>query len=257
MAENYVIEDAISKLANAMRIYGEAQGRFSALFKVDPEEAIDNVDSAFEMKLERFHTLYDVSKHAFPYLEHGDTSLLITVRNAIHHRDHPLFHSLNRRLHLQDGVRDSLGASFLLGKHPATHGGQILMSHFIRLDDIDARIDPDIGSPHVDQLVTGNRARRRLETINSQLNLSKIRDRAVRDRYPTDQVYLDLMPIYVSALCKVFKALRELGVGFNGFDANAYLPPFTSELAVDLNSVEFSRLWLRGFGPIDLVPIPV
>jgi hypothetical protein len=150
LVNKYAIEDAISSLANAMRMYGETQMRFPKLFKVDPEEAIDNVDRAFEAKLERFHTLYDASKNIFPYFDCGDASLLIAIRNAIHHRDHPLFQSLNRRLHLQDGVQRWLGASFLLSKHATTHGGQILMSHFVRLDDIDARLDPDFGSPHVD-----------------------------------------------------------------------------------------------------------
>lgn len=35
-----IIENAISSLANTMRIYGEAHMRFGDLFKIDPEEAI-------------------------------------------------------------------------------------------------------------------------------------------------------------------------------------------------------------------------
>ena len=62
MDSRKIIENAVSKLANSMRIYVEAQMRFGELFKIDAEEAIDNVDRGFEMKLEAFHTLYDVSK---------------------------------------------------------------------------------------------------------------------------------------------------------------------------------------------------
>ena len=36
--------------------------RFPSLMEVDREEAITNLDLAFEAKLEMFHTLYDVSK---------------------------------------------------------------------------------------------------------------------------------------------------------------------------------------------------
>ncbi len=61
---------------------------FGRLFKVDREEAIDNLDRAFEAKLEAFHSLYDVSKAIFPYFEHGESAALIALRNAIHHRDH-------------------------------------------------------------------------------------------------------------------------------------------------------------------------
>lgn len=65
MDSSKIIENAVSKLANSVRIYVEAQMRFGDLFKIDAEEAIDNVDRAFEMKLEAFHTLYDVSKNLF------------------------------------------------------------------------------------------------------------------------------------------------------------------------------------------------
>lgn len=239
-----------------MRMYGEAQMEFAELFNVDPEEAIDNVDRAFEAKLERFHSLYDASKSIFPYFESGETSLLIAIRNAVHHRDHPLFHSLNRRLHLQDEGKRWLGASFLIGRHPTTHGEQIPMSHLVRLDDIDARLDPDFGSTHVDRLVKGDKARQRFKVINDHLNLGSIRAQALKNRYPRDQVYLDLMPVYVAATCKVFKALKKAGIEFIGFDAKTYFTPFTTELAVDLSHVDFSRLRLRGLGPLDLVPVP-
>jgi hypothetical protein len=65
------------------------------------------------------------------------------------------------------------------------------------------------------------------------------------------------MPVFVSATCKVFKAMKVAGIGFKGFDAEVYDAPFTSELVVDLNGVDFKRLWLQGYGPLDLVPVPV
>ncbi len=115
MDSRKIIENAVSKLANTMRIYVEALIHFGKLFKTDAEEVIDNVDRGFEMKLEALHTLYDVSKDLFPYFDHEDTALMIAIRNAIHHRDHPLFISLNRRLHLErGGLEPWLGTSFLL-----------------------------------------------------------------------------------------------------------------------------------------------
>jgi hypothetical protein len=257
LTEKKIIEGAISNLANTMRLYVEANLRFGELLKVDPEEAIDNVDRAFEMKLEAFHTLYDVSKKIFPYFDHGDTTLLITIRNAIHHRNHPLFRSLNRRLHLEGGVERWLGASFLLSSHPTRHGGNLSMSHYVRLDDLDARIDASVASPHLDKLTKGDNAIRRLEIINDHLGLAKIRARATQDRYPNDQVYLNLMPIFVSSVCKVFQAMKAAGIGFNGFDAETYATPFTTELEVELSELEFERLWFRGYGCLDLIPVPL
>lgn len=91
-----VVEAAVGVLANTMRLYGESQARFVSLFPVDREEAIDNTDRAFEAKLEAVHTLYDVTKGELPWFDAGDTALLIAIRNAIHHRDHPLFPQLLR-----------------------------------------------------------------------------------------------------------------------------------------------------------------
>jgi len=257
LSDHRVIEGAVRNLANAMRIFGEQHMDFAATFKVDREEAIDNVDRTFEMKLEAFHTLYDVSRDIFPYFDHADTSLLIAVRNGIHHRNHPLFCTLNHRLHIEDGVERWAGASFLLARHPTTHGGEIQMSHHVRLDDLDARLNPLVASQYLDSFLSGSKAEKRFELISAGLSLQTIRDRASQERYPADQVYLDLMPIFVSAVCKVFKAVKTAGIGFKGFDASTYAEPFTSELAADLNRLSFKRLWLRGYGPLDLIPFPV
>ncbi|NWJ26067.1 hypothetical protein BJG94_08175 [Rhizobium sp. Td3] len=240
-----------------MRICVEANLRFREIFKVDAEEAINNVDRAFEMKLEGFHTLYDVSKNIFQYFDHADTTLMIVVRNAIHHRNHPLFRSLNQRLHIEKDIERSLGASFLLSDHKMATGGGISMSHYVRLDDIEARLDPSMKSPYLDQSVNSAKAAQRLKLINAQLNLSTIRKRTLQDRYSSDRVYLDLMPIFVSATIRVFSAMKAKGLRFKGFDAETYAVPFTSELAVDLSHLNFNRLWLRGFGPVDLVLIPL
>lgn len=253
-----IIEDAISTLANTMRMYVEAHMRFADLFKIDAEEAIDNIDRAFEMKLEAFHTVYDVSKQLFPYFDHGDTALIIAVRNAIHHRDHPLFRSLRRRLHLDEGgVERWLGASFLLASHPAVHGAPVRMSHHVRLDDIGARLDPSLASPYRDTFVSDAKAADRLKLIDGQLGLPEIRRFRSLHRYPNDQTYIDLMPIFVSAVCKVFRVMMGAGVRFERFDAKTYLMPFTSEIEIDLENHEFKSMQIRGSGPLDLTPIPI
>ena len=238
-----------------MRMYVETHMRFGELFKVDLEEAINNLDRTFEMKLEAFHTLYDVSKDLFPYFGHGDTAVLIAVRNAIHHRDHPLFHSLHRRLYLDTGLDRWRGASFLLASHPTLHNTPIQMSHYVRLDDLDARLDPSCASPYLDTIVGGEKAVRRMKVIDMQLKLPAIRDRGLRDRYPQDQIYLDLMPILVSAVCKVFKAMKAAGIAFKGFDAETYAVSFTSGIEVDLGSPSLKRLRVGAFGPPVIVDV--
>jgi hypothetical protein len=66
---------------------------------------------------------------------------------------------------------------------------------------------------------------------------------------------LDLMPIFVSAVCKVFKAMKTAGIAFKGFDAETYAVPFTSEIEVDLGSPSLKRLRVGGFGPPVIVDV--
>jgi len=249
MTANNAVEGAISTLANTMRLYVEAHMRFEALFKVDHEEAVNNLDRAFEAKLEAFHTLYDVSKTLFPYFDHGDTTLLIALRNAIHHRDHPLFQSLYSRLFLNDDPSRWLGASFLLASYPTLHGAPIRMSHYIRLHDLDARLDPKIASPQFDAMLKPDRAEQRFMLVEGQLGLAAIRQRGSSERYPDDQIYLDLMPIFTSAVCRVFKAMKAGGIAFKGYDADVYMGPFTSEIEVDLGHPIFTVSRIGHHGP--------
>lgn len=232
-----VVEAAIGILANNMRIYVEAQMRFAELFKVDREEAINNVDRAFDAKLEALHTLHDVTKNHFPWFDFGDTLLLIALRNAIHHRNHPLFRSLNSELWLGKEPGKWVGASFLLARHRIEGDSPVIMEHHLKLDDFRSRLDPEASSPHLDTLVKDTRARRRYQHVAADLSFTKIYEVGLRDRFPTDHIYLDMIPIFVSAVCRIFKALHASGVEFKGFDAAVYLEPFTSEIKVDLNTL--------------------
>jgi hypothetical protein len=233
------VEAAVSVLANTMRIYVEAQMRFMALFKVDREEAINNVDRAFEAKLEALHTLYDVTKADLPWFDFGDTLLLIAMRNAVHHRNHPLFRSLYARLWLEGDAPRRGSASVLLAGHTFKGDAPLTMEQYFRLDDFRLRLDADALSPYLDTFLKGDRAGRRYRLVADDLSLKEIYDKGAQQGFQTDAIYLDVMPIYVSGVCRVFKALKNCGVEFKGFDASVYLEPFTSEIEVDLKTVKY------------------
>lgn len=240
MRSSQATEWAISNLANTMRLCVEANLRFKELFVVDREEAVNNLDRAFEAKLESFHTLYDASKALFPYFDYGDTALIIAVRNAIHHRNHPLFRSLYSRIFLVKDLSRWRGASFLLAAHPTTSGAPIRMSHHVLLNDVEVRLDPKLESSYLDTSLKSIKAQQRFATVAEQLSFQSIRDKASRERFPPDQVYLDLMPIFTSAVCRVFRAMKAAGIGFEGYDAGVYMEPFTSEIKIDISNPTFS-----------------
>lgn len=63
-----IITNAIGRFANAMRLYGEAFIRYRGLAAIDREEAIHNLDRAFEQNLESFHTLYEYRKGCLTFM---------------------------------------------------------------------------------------------------------------------------------------------------------------------------------------------
>ncbi|BCB18308.1 hypothetical protein [Bosea sp. ANAM02] len=232
------VEMAISLLANNLRLYAEAQVKFAELVRIDREEAINNVDRAFEANLEGFHTLYDVSRNQFDYFAHADTTLVIAMRNAIHHRDHPLFRSLFSEIFLHAAPRRWLGAEFLLARYQVSGNPA---EHYFRLDDFCQRLDPAVSSRYLDTFLRDERARRRFQLIASELSFDKIRRKADRERYPISQVYLDIVPIFISAVGRVFKGMHAAGMAFRGYDADTYLAHFC-DVEVDLQALTFGAM---------------
>ena len=234
-----VIENATSNLANCMRLYGEAHFSLGRLFLVDPEEGIHNVERGFEAVLEAFHTLYDVSKGYFPYFDHGDTSVLIALRNAIHHRDHPLFQGMLSNFWLNEDRNQYDDTAYLLARHQVSSGGKLFLEAYFKLNDFRLRLDQNVNSPYLDKFLKGKKSLQRFDFICNELSFDTIWQDSKQKGYPDNQVYIDMMPVFVSGIVRIFKALDKLGVNFKGFDAQSYKMPFTSELEIDLTTINY------------------
>lgn len=74
------------------------------------------------------------------------------------------------------------------------------------------------------------------------LEFKKVLAEAQAERYPEKKVYLDVMPIFISGVVKVFKALKSLGAEFKGCDAKTYEKCFTEKLEIDLAFFELKIL---------------
>lgn len=237
-----ILQLAVRKLANSMRIYGEAHCDFQRLKYIDKEEAIDNLDRAFESKLEAFHSLYDVSKNQVDYFSSADTASLILMRNAIHHRDHLLFKSWNHEVALDEKYKNYLGAEFLLVDYPVL-GAPSKMRYFYKLEDFYLRLDDSLSSPYLEKKMGAAKRASLLDTMDSELSFLEIKKYAKSEKYPIGQIYINIIPIFISATCRVFSTLKKNGFTFSGFDAKVYEEPFTNELEVDFS--KFTHMPLR------------
>ncbi|AOY65558.1 hypothetical protein XEUV181_11250 [Xanthomonas euvesicatoria] len=126
------------------------------------------------------------------------------------------------------------------------------MMHLIKLEDIYERLDPRRESVYLNQMGKAN-ALPRFVTLENGLAFERVWEKARKDRYPTKQVYLDLLPIFNSAVSRIFIALDMAGVPFQGFDANAYKSTFIEELKTDLQHFDFFGLRMHAL-QIELGP---
>lgn len=238
-----VIKLAFDKLSNSMRIYSEVCAGFDRLKHIDLEEAIDNLDRAFEAKLEAFHSLYDVSKPDFEYFSNADTSLLILLRNAIHHRDHTLFHSWNYEMFHNNGLEKNSGAAFLMASH-IVNGGAYTSRYFYKLDDIFDRVNDTRESPYLETKMSAKNRNKLLKQLNEELHFNSVTSQAIREHYPSNQVYINIVPIFISAMSKVFWCFKDKGVDFSRFDSDVYANHFTEIMDIDFRDIDFKQVRL-------------
>lgn len=221
------VQRAWEGLANTMRLYVESNLRFKELLAIDKEEAVNNLEMGMQAKLEKFHALWDVTKgdKRFNYEGHGDTSLLLVMRNALHHHhDHDLFESLNARIGINDSMARLSGAEFLLGSTTPerdVHTGRA----FYRLDDFYERLKHKrVPKPAEHRAMW-----------DAELQFATIAKAGVDGRYPVDQVYVDIMPAFIEAVRRVRGWLDSTGFTPSGDDGQTYWrsfsePPMSQEL---------------------------
>ena len=236
-----IIKLALDKLSNSMRIYSEVCAGFERLKLIDREEAIDNLDRAFEAKLEAFHSLYDVSKSEFEYFNNADTALLILLRNAIHHRDHTLFHSWNYEMFHNNGLEKYHGAAFLMASH-VVNKGSFTSRYFYKLDDVFDRIDDSRGSPYLENKMGEKNRKKLLQQVIKNLNFCSITSQATDEHYPSKQVYINIVPIFISAMSKVFCCFKDKGGDFSRYDSDVYVKHFTNLMVTDFKDIDFKQV---------------
>lgn len=215
-----IIQIAWEGLSNAMRLYTESRLRFKELLSVDAEEAINNMDRALEAKLEKFHALYDVTKSlpGFDYFDHGDTALLIHLRNALHHRDHPFFVSWNSHVG-PDGTQRLAGTSYLLASTTPETLTTIERFYF-PLHDFYSYLESRQENPRFRNVAAAR------PLWDTDLQFAEIRRQALALDYPSSNVYVDVMPAFISALCRVSQWLKAIDFQPVGFDGDTYFDHF-------------------------------
>jgi len=237
VVESLTIIAAADRLSNALRLYAEASLRAGALFAVDPEDAINNLDRTFDGVLAGFHSLYDAMGTCcgLDWHAHGDTLVCLLVRNARHHNAAGLFESWNCRMLKRGGLKKMAGAEFLLVAYTLQGEGGRVSEYYVPWDDFRARL----AMPKAESKISNPLALQGI--LDTDCAFDTIRRKAAAERYPANQVYLNLIPIVMNATTRAFGALRSAGIAPQGYDSDVYANHFTKPLA-DLCKPTFKAL---------------
>lgn len=78
-----------------------------------------------------------------------------------------------------------------------------------------------------------------------ELGFAEVSAHATSERYPKSQVYINLMPIFISAMHRVCRWLEASKMKPKGFDGNVYSKHFLGPMGVDLGRVTYKTLSAR------------
>ncbi|MGL4604176.1 MAG: hypothetical protein ACRCU9_08505 [Iodobacter sp.] len=136
------------------------------------------------------------------------------------------------------GLEKNNGAEFLLASNRVCNRPP-LMKYYYKLEDILLRLDDSLNSPFLENRMKPKQRSDLLQKIMDQLKFDKVIEYAKSNRYPLNQIYINLIPIFTSAVVKVFSELKSNGFEFIGDDAKIYEEPFTNELNVDYSVMDY------------------
>ncbi|RYE01860.1 MAG: hypothetical protein EOP50_01275 [Sphingobacteriales bacterium] len=217
-----VIEHAWESLSNTLRLYVEAHMDFAALYEVDRPDAVTRQDRNLEGKLEKFHTLYDVTKDlkGFNYFHHADTALLIVLRNAIHHRDHDLFVSWDAFVLAHEETKKLPSSKYLFASL-TPESEHLVLRYYLPLNDFRNRL-PGAKLKAADRTTIGG-------LWEQELRFADITAKANREGFDAASVYVDVMPAFISAMHRVRGWLSETDFAPTGGDGSIYYRLFGDE----------------------------
>lgn len=218
----------INELSTEMRIYNEQRFK-KYLIEVDKEEYITNLINSQKSMLEKYHALYDQLKpytNKFNYFDYGECILIVEIRNIVHHSLYPLRNWLESMM-LHDRFRKYNGAEFLLANYEGYDVIQRpLVEIYFNYEDI-----------VIYNSQKANQSKNNLSKYAKDLSFNIIKEYADSERYPYKQIYINIMPIILNSLKKVYSFISS---EFNiipddlNYDGNVYFSMITSEDDLDI-----------------------
>lgn len=233
-----MISARFESLAQAFRVFGEQNFRFSPLFLIDAPEAVGNLDHSIDGILNAFHGLYDAVKmeanDAFDFYAEPICALVLRLRNARHHNKANGLRSIYRCARIEERGVDYLLINFAAGE--AEKGGGFA-EHYISWADVCLALA--LQSEKYAVSVHAGRAR---------INATKFEDWCSAHGYSEHQMFVNLIPILSAAGTVCVKPLAKY-INPQSVEAEAFLDIFTTVQPANFANQDYVELTSKVFWP--------
>lgn len=199
-----------------MRLYIEGFMSFNKLYARWPEDAILNRERLFENKLEALHSFWDLTKD-WNYASSTACTILLQVRNAIHHREHSLFYSIAYK-HYKATL--PVGTYFFarIGLDLEDADSPYLVRHMVQLSDLMDWLEFDKNKLPSNLIKKFKEDWTKL-TLEIKTN--------IKGKKPAENfLYLDLAFLFMIVMSDISKEYSEKGLSPLSNDSSVYLDHF-------------------------------
>lgn len=223
---------AAERLCNSLRQHAEAYLRRDQLWNVDKDEYIDNVDTAMTTRLNCIHSLIDALNTAGitcdPY-DYADTLACLLIRNARHHNHNVLYDSFLKRMYKSEAIKFCHGIIYIHADYAKSDPtGSNWMDYFVCAKDFIDNIENQPGR-------FMSKRQEKLQLLENGIALGEIREEAIKNGVPLDRTYINLEPILMNSVTRLFRLMNSNGIPFEGYDSKIYSEHFIPNEIANLN----------------------
>lgn len=207
MPTSKLIDLAFEDLAQSLRVLLEADYRANrdGLLFVDRAEAVGNIETALSSVLNAFHSLYDavekqLGAQPVDWYKTGPLAVVLAVRNARHHNKANRIRSLYT-YHAQEAERLTQMEQYVLVDFPATEEGADTFDVYVSWADLNVLLNLPREESRMGTATC--------EAIRGYLGSHKFKEYADHFDQPESKVFINIVPLLVSAAGTIVPHIRE------------------------------------------------
>ena len=232
------VTDAFEEIAHSLRILVEAYIGSKDLMKIDPDEAVGNIEHALTASLNAFASLFDAIMkeqrgNSIDWYEIPELAIILILRNARHHNHAKKIRTVYS-YYMQEDKYCTNSINYLFVKAPT-----LQMPYNFKIMEI------YISWGDFSRLLEMSRKESKIHDSTKRLvqiymNSENISAYAKQNEVTAESVFVDIVPLIINAGIKATSLIKDL-VKIRSCESDEFLNLFSDDLMpIDICKHEFS-----------------